>query len=70
METSKDYDALRIVKSGGRGIRTPGGVTPTTVFKTAGFNHSPIPPLMRIYQNRSIPSAMPMPPLMHSVASP
>jgi hypothetical protein len=29
---------------GGRGIRTPGRVSPSTVFKTAGFNHSPIPP--------------------------
>src|SRR5579862_8604606 len=29
---------------GGRGIRTPVRVTPQTVFKTAGFNHSPIPP--------------------------
>src|SRR5579884_3984291 len=29
---------------GGRGIRTPERVTPLTVFKTAGFNHSPIPP--------------------------
>ena len=30
---------------GGRGIRTPERVTPLTVFKTAGFNHSPIPPI-------------------------
>ena len=30
---------------GGRGIRTPGAVPRTTVFKTAGFNHSPIPPM-------------------------
>jgi hypothetical protein len=30
---------------GGRGIRTPERVSPLTVFKTAGFNHSPIPPL-------------------------
>src|SRR5579884_2166949 len=30
---------------GGRGIRTPVRVTPQTVFKTAGFNHSPIPPI-------------------------
>jgi hypothetical protein len=29
---------------GGRGIRTPGTLSSTTVFKTAGFNHSPIPP--------------------------
>ena len=30
---------------GGRGIRTPERLTPLTVFKTAGFNHSPIPPI-------------------------
>ena len=35
-------------KYGGRGIRTPGTVPRTAVFKTAGFNHSPIPPLLRI----------------------
>ena len=28
----------------GRGIRTPERVTPLTVFKTAAFNHSAIPP--------------------------
>ena len=32
------------LNGGGRGIRTPGGVSPTAVFKTAGFNRSPIPP--------------------------
>ena len=29
---------------GGRGIRTPGTVSGTAVFKTARFNHSRIPP--------------------------
>jgi quercetin dioxygenase-like cupin family protein len=29
---------------GGRGIRTPGGVSPTAVFKTAAFDRSAIPP--------------------------
>src|SRR5579863_993195 len=29
---------------GGRGIRTPGTLSGTTVFKTAGINRSPIPP--------------------------
>ncbi len=29
---------------GGRGIRTPGTFSGTTVFKTAGINRSPIPP--------------------------
>jgi nucleoside-diphosphate-sugar epimerase len=30
---------------GGRGIRTPGTLSGTAVFKTACFNHSHIPPL-------------------------
>ena len=30
--------------SGGGGIRTHGRLTPTTVFKTAPFNHSGTPP--------------------------
>src|SRR6185369_13363803 len=34
-----------IYKNGGRGIRTPGRVSPSTVFKTAALNHSAIPPL-------------------------
>ena len=34
--------------NGGRGIRTPGTVPRTAVFKTAGFNRSPIPPFLRI----------------------
>jgi hypothetical protein len=34
------------IDGGGRGIRTPERVTPLTVFKTAGFNHSPIPPFI------------------------
>ena len=29
---------------GGRGIRTPDPLSRITVFKTAGFNRSPIPP--------------------------
>src|SRR5881397_3856365 len=37
-----------VINSGGRGIRTPGTVPRTAVFKTAGFNHSPIPPSPRI----------------------
>ena|ERR1039458_7597660 len=32
------------LRGGGRGIRTPGTLSGTTVFKTAGFNRSPIPP--------------------------
>ena len=34
----------RNLNGGGRGIRTPGTLAGTTVFKTAGFNRSPIPP--------------------------
>lgn len=33
-----------LFSGGGRGIRTPERVTPLTVFKTAAFNHSAIPP--------------------------
>ena len=33
-----------VLRGGGRGIRTPERVTPLTVFKTAAFNHSAIPP--------------------------
>jgi hypothetical protein len=32
------------IDGGGRGIRTPGTLSGTTVFKTAGINRSPIPP--------------------------
>ena len=31
---------------GGRGIRTPGDITATVVFKTTAFVHSAIPPRM------------------------
>gem|GEM_PF-2367450 len=31
---------------GGGGIRTPGGVAPTPVFKTGAFDHSATPPDM------------------------
>ena len=33
------------LRGGGRGIRTPGTVSRTSVFKTDCFNHSHIPPL-------------------------
>ena len=36
-----------LFSGGGRGIRTPERVTPLTVFKTAAFNHSAIPPYSR-----------------------
>ena len=37
-------DSLGKAVGGGRGIRTPGTLAGTTVFKTAGINRSPIPP--------------------------
>ena len=43
----------RVGAGGGRGIRTPERVTPLTVFKTAGFNHSPIPPTS-FYRSRKL----------------
>lgn len=36
------FDAGRV--GGGGGIRTHGGVTPTSVFKTGALNHSATPP--------------------------
>ncbi len=33
-----------VMVGGGRGIRTPGPRERTTVFKTAAFDHSAIPP--------------------------
>jgi hypothetical protein len=37
---------IKNLDGGGRGIRTPGTLSSSTVFKTAGFNHSPIPPIL------------------------
>jgi hypothetical protein len=37
-------DVFGRLNGGGRGIRTPGTLSGTTVFKTAGINRSPIPP--------------------------
>jgi hypothetical protein len=40
------------LRGGGRGIRTPGTVSRTSVFKTDCFNRSHIPPrLSRVYQD-------------------
>lgn len=47
-----DQKKVRLPKNargGGRGIRTPGGLAPTTVFKTAALNHSAIPPRLEKY---------------------
>ena len=43
LDISQLVDYIRL-NGGGRGIRTPGALSGTTVFKTAGFNRSPIPP--------------------------
>ena len=45
-QTTDPWEAVGpfLVSGGGRGIRTPERVTPLTVFKTAAFNHSAIPP--------------------------
>ena len=40
------------VSGGGRGIRTPGTVSRTVVFKTTRFNRSRIPPLLEINKLR------------------
>ena len=36
------------LRGGGGGIRTPETLSGLTVFKTAGFNHSPTPPLLSL----------------------
>ncbi len=38
---------------GGRGIRTLGTLTRTTVFETAPFDHSGIPPVTRARPDRA-----------------
>ena len=40
----KDLEAIKLSGGGGRGIRTPDDREAITDFKSAGFNHSPIPP--------------------------
>src|SRR5262245_25153097 len=40
--------SMFVCRNGGRGIRTPETVPRLTVFKTAAFNHSAIPPSERI----------------------
>src|SRR6266571_5659963 len=49
--TFHDLSSVKSIsyKDGGRGIRTPGTVPRTAVFKTAGFNRSPIPPFREYY---------------------
>ena len=48
---------------GGTGIRTPERVSPLTVFKTAAFDRSAIPPQDDSHRTGSITSSPPMYPL-------
>src|SRR6266436_7698385 len=50
------YTTIRY-DGGGRGIRTPERVTPLTVFKTAAFNHSAIPPTFKLADCRAAPQS-------------
>jgi hypothetical protein len=43
-ESKGDNSLQSKLRGGGRGIRTPGTVSRTSVFKTDCFNHSHIPP--------------------------
>jgi hypothetical protein len=79
---SPSWSLNSLTSNGGRGIRTPGTVPRTAVFKTAGFNRSPIPPMSSLllesrefqavnqHHTLSTPRAIPIPPLIHNVASP
>ena len=40
------HERGNLLCGGGGGIRTPETLSGLTVFKTAGFNHSPTPPLV------------------------
>jgi hypothetical protein len=44
MEKINDYSSLMGLLGGGGGIRTPGALAGTTVFKTAAIDHSATPP--------------------------
>src|SRR3974390_2803648 len=44
MEVASNSRSTFAFSGGGGGIRTPETLTGLTVFKTAGFNHSPTPP--------------------------
>src|SRR4051812_8468575 len=41
---------FQLIDGGGGGIRTPGGLAPTAVFKTAALNRSATPPALRFYR--------------------
>src|SRR5215469_3038889 len=43
-----------LLSGGGGGIRTPETLSSLTVFKTAGFNHSPTPPRWHQTSQRNI----------------
>ena len=46
-----NIQVILIITCGERGIRTPGPVARTTVFKTAAFDHSAISPVFRCKSN-------------------
>ena len=54
---------LYVAYGGGRGIRTPGRLAPTTVFKTVAINHSAIPPQVFLARDR-----LGIKPLYHAVS--
>ena len=50
------------LRGGGRGIRTPGTLSGTSVFKTDCFNRSHIPPrLIKVYQSNPFNAAKELP---------
>ena len=53
--------ANSLKNGGGRGIRTPGTLSSTTVFKTGAFNHSAIPPCFYLTLLRSSSWRQPSP---------
>ena len=53
-------NTLRLSSGGGTGIRTPERVSPLTVFKTAAFDRSAIPPHDHYPFTGSITSSPPM----------
>ena len=46
-KTPLNMQKTRINSNGGEGIRTPGGLAPTPVFKTGALNRSATPPAFR-----------------------
>ncbi len=53
--------------SGGSGIRTHGELSPSTVFKTAAFNHSAIPPNLFFCENAHSIMGVRLPPALQAL---